>query len=991
MTFAIIPDGPIQFFQFELEISKLPRIVTQFVETARARPEDDGFDWHLTCLAKEDDKLVDMVTGQDLLGEDGSPTLDHPDQYFVSIPAVIQQFKGRWVPLPYLRLAGSISAIQRRFWPNSPTDWCRLYFTQQDVGVLRGVIAFDPRVEVGPGKHEIPSDEGFPTLAQHDVDEAGQFALASNPSDISWFLKLHWVEDWLKSFNKPRRGESLGSHTDHIAKYVALLELLENSQTLPDLRLTNPRMHKPVDVDLVLDIGNSRSIGMLIERRNGENSNLNDGAKLELRNLSNPIETFQETFSSTVCFAEARFGDPDGYSRASDRSRPAFVWPTLARAGAEAISLAAASKCDMGPTSMSSPKRYLWDLKSRNTGEEWRFSPGHSGREDPVNRGRFAAFINDAGLPLNQLNAPPLRVHGRSQGASSYPVTSPRFARSSLMMFLLAEIFQHAIVQINSPHRRNDRLNPDLPRKLRQIILTVPPAMTISERNLYEFWARAAIDTLWKALGWDTPRYEFQSKPIVQVLLDEASATQLVFVYNEIAIKFAGDSKSYFANFGKSQHSEPKSPALRVASIDIGGGTTDMVITTYLNHSQHVTSIISPHQEFRESFNFAGDDIIKVLIEKHILGEIVAKLKEAGRDYSQDFIVSRFGRNTVGLAQRQKNLRAQFTQQVLQPIALAILSALEAPHNGDASEEIVIKTADLFGLASISPEIEGYLEILSPNAQVWSVAAAEFHFKREALERSISAAISPYLNDLMEVVNQLNCDFMLITGRPSCLPAIQSIFFANPPIPPHRIIPMNKYKIGKWYPFLDLRGNIGDPKTTGVVGALLSAVSEGNMLNFHFRSRALKPASTINFIGPMELDRQILNQNLFFNGINLDTDREDEMEQVFPFASPVYIGFKQINVDRWKTTPLYYLSFSSQEAAARAVQAGLPYSLTLRYRRPGASETDGDASFHNEGIMEISEIVSANGTLISQRDIDITFKTLWDVEGHWLDTGLFDL
>lgn len=991
MTFAIVPDGPIQFFHFELEASHLPRITTLFLEREHARRHGDVSDWHLTCLAQEDDKLVDMVTGQVLLDDQGSEALHHPDQYSVSIPAVIQQFSERWVPLPYLRLSGTINVLHRRFYPNSPTDWCRLYLSEPIAGVLRGVIAFDPKVEEGPEKHAIPADEGFPALMHHDVEEAGQFALASNPSDISWFLKLDWVKDWLKSFNRPRRSESVGIHTDHIAKYVALLELLEKSGKLPDLRLTNPKMHKPVDVDLVLDIGNSRSIGMLIERRNGESSDLNDGAKLEIRNLSRPIETFQETFSSTVCFAEARLGDPEGYSRASGRSKAAFVWPTLARVGAEAINLAAASKCDMGPTSMSSPKRYLWDLKARNNGEEWRFSPGHMGREDPVNRGRFAAFINDNGLPLNQLNAPPLRIHGRSQGASSYPVTSPRFARSSLMMFLLAEVFQHAVVQINSPHRRIDRLNPDLPRRLRQIILTVPPAMTIAERNLFEFWARAAIDTLWKTIGWDAPRYDFQAKPLVQVLLDEASATQLVFVYNEIAVKFAGDSKSYFANFGKSQPSDPGTPTLRVASIDIGGGTTDMVVTSYINQSQNVTSIISPHQEFRESFNFAGDDLIKLLIEKHILPELIGKLKDAGRANAQDFIISSFGRNTVGLTQRQKNLRAQFTQQILQPIALRMLNSLERRSTGAASEEIIIDTGELFAQTSLSSDLVSFHEPLAVDKAGWSIIATEFQFQRQDLERSITTAMSPYLNDLMEVVSQLNCDFMLITGRPSCLPAIQSIFLANPPIPPHRIIPMNKYKIGKWYPFLDLQGKIGDPKTTGVVGALLSAVSEGNMLNFHFRSRALKPASTVNYIGPMNLDRQILTENLFFNGVNLDTDRKDEMEQVFQFASPVYLGFRQIDVDRWKTTPLFYLSFSSQDAAARAVQAGLPYSIKLNYRRPGAEETGGDANFHNEGIMQISEIISANGVPIPQRDIEITFKTLWDVEGHWMDTGLFDL
>ena len=990
MTIAIIPDGPVQFFHLELDLSKQSRIETIFFEN-EFRATQGISDWHLTCVSQEDNNWVDKATGNVLSDDNGSHDFDVGSQYSVSLNQVIQQFKDRWVPLPYLRLAGTTNALDKRFWPNAPTDWCRLYLSETGDRQCKAVLAFDPRVQRGPTKHEVSQQDGFPTLTDYDVEEAGQFALATHPRDMAWFLELSWIKDWLKSFNAGRRTDNIGSRTEHIARYVALLEILEKSGKFPTVRLINPKIHRPVDVDLVLDIGNCRSIGMLIERRVGESSDLSDGAKLEIRNLSQPTEIFQGTFSSTVCFSEARLGDPEGHSRASGRDLMAFNWPTLARVGTEAIALASVSKRDMGPTSMSSPKRYLWDLKPRSSGEEWRFSAGLSGREDPVNRGRFAAFINDCGVPLNQLNAPSLRIHSSQQGLPTYPVTTPQFSRSSLMMFLLAEVFQHALVQINSPHKRKERLNPDLPRRLRQVILTVPPAMTVSERNLYEFWAKSAVDTLWKANGWDPAKQEFQTKPKIQVKLDEASATQLVFIYNEIAVKFPGDSESYFSTFGKSSRSGTDPLSLRVASVDIGGGTTDMVITTYVNQSENVTNIISPRQEFRESFNFAGDDIVKLLIEKHILPEIISKLESLGCLSAQDQVTSRFGRNTVGLTQNEKNLRAQFTQQVLQPIAFALLTEIERVEGWDRNMSINLDTASVFKGLVVTENVLSFLSSLVPEGKKWVINATTLDFDVSAIERTITGAVSPYINDLMEVVNQFDCDFLLISGRPSCLPVIQSIFFANPPIPPHRIIPMNKYKIGKWYPFLDLHGNIGDPKTTGVVGALLSAVSEGNMLNFHFRSKELRPASTINYLGPMNLNRQILTENLFFNGVNLETDRQDDMSQVFKFASPVYIGFRQLSVERWKTTPIFYLTFSTQEASARAVQLGLPYTVQLNYRRPGASETDGDSNFHNEGIMEIVEIVSSTGQSVPVRDLSLTFKTLWDVEGHWLDTGLFDL
>lgn len=989
MTIAIIPDGPLQFFHLELDFSKQSRIETIFFET-EYRSAQAMSEWHLTCVAQENNNWVDRATGQILADGNGSDGLDPSNQYSVSLNQVLQQFTDKWVPLPYLRLAGTTNQQDMRFWPNSPTDWCRFHLSETGDRQFKVVLAFDPRVQQGPTKHEVSARDGYPTLTDYDVDEAGQFALATSPRDMAWFLELSWIKDWLKSFNSGRRNESLGSRTEHLARYVGLLELLEKSGKFPTVRLINPKLQKAVDVDLVLDIGNCRSIGMLIERRVGESSDLSDGAKLEIRNLSRPSEIFQGTFSSTLCFAESRLGDPEGHSRASGRDLMAFNWPTLARVGTEAIALASVSKRDMGPTSMSSPKRYLWDLKPRSSGEEWRFSAGFSGREDPVNRGRFAAFINDHGVPLNQLRAPPLRIHSQ-QELPPYPVTTPRFSRSSLMMFLLAEVFQHALVQINSPHKRKERLNPDLPRRLRQVILTVPPAMTVSERNLYEFWAKAAIDTLWKANGWDPAKQEFQTKPKIQVKLDEASATQLVFIYNEIAVKFPGDSEGYFSTFGKSARSASDPLSIRVASIDIGGGTTDMVVTTYVNQSENVTNIISPRQEFRESFNFAGDDIVKLLIEKHILPEIISSLESLGCLNAQDHLISRFGRNTVGLTQTEKNLRAQFTQQVLQPVAFALLTELEKVVGWERVRSIGLDLRSVFASTAVAENVLSFLSSLVPEGKEWSITSAILSFDVSAVERTIAGAMSPYLNDLMEVVNRFDCDFLLISGRPSCLPVIQSIFFANPPIPPHRIIPMNKYKIGKWYPFLDLQGNIGDPKTTGVVGALLSAVSEGNMLNFHFRSKELRPASTINYMGPMYLNRQILKENLFFGGANLATDRQDDMTQTFKFASPVYIGFRQLGVQRWKTTPVFYLSFSTQEAAARAVQLGLPYTVQLNYRRPGASETDGDASFDNEGIMEILDVTSSTGASVPARDLNLAFKTLWDVEGHWLDTGLFDL
>ena len=44
---------------------------------------------------------------------------------------------------------------------------------------------------------------------------------------------------------------------------------------------------------------------------------------------------------------------------------------------------------------------------------------------------------------------------------------------------------------------------------------------------------------------------------------------------------------------------------------------------------------------------------------------------------------------------------------------------------------------------------------------------------------------------------------VLLTGRPSRLPAVRSIVEEMLVVPPHRLISMHKYKTGRWYPFRD--------------------------------------------------------------------------------------------------------------------------------------------------------------------------------------------
>jgi hypothetical protein len=94
----------------------------------------------------------------------------------------------------------------------------------------------------------------------------------------------------------------------------AFLGLLEGIGILPRVRLvdvvSDNRGYAPINVDLVLDIGNSRTCGVLVEESQDAPS-LNNSQVLALRDLSRRSSTYARPFESRVEFAVGSFGGCD--------------------------------------------------------------------------------------------------------------------------------------------------------------------------------------------------------------------------------------------------------------------------------------------------------------------------------------------------------------------------------------------------------------------------------------------------------------------------------------------------------------------------------------------------------------------------------------------------------------------------------------------------------------------------------------------------------
>ena len=173
-------------------------------------------------------------------------------------------------------------------------------------------------------------DEAYLAPSPEDARNGRTFSLPSRRDPLDWFVREPWIKDWcLETFkelverDERRRAGSRhmqrltpdelrermeGAH-EHIARYKAFIDLLHALDLLPKLKIvdrtTEPRP-VPVDVDMVIDLGNSRTCGLLIEAEPDQlGADITKAVKLQLRDLSHPDRVYSDPFESRIEFARA--------------------------------------------------------------------------------------------------------------------------------------------------------------------------------------------------------------------------------------------------------------------------------------------------------------------------------------------------------------------------------------------------------------------------------------------------------------------------------------------------------------------------------------------------------------------------------------------------------------------------------------------------------------------------------------------------------------
>lgn len=911
----------------------------------------------------------------------------------------------KWLPMPMFRK--EVDGITS----NAPLAWCRMKMQRIGEGHKKGcdryrlVWAFDTQM----GEDEWSVLRPF---VSEDDNGSCEYGMCNKVDLLLDFMSseedFHAFSDYIASL----LGINLEKEESRKYKafYIYFLNFIRLSGGAPDVTLHN-NQKRQIDVDLVLDIGNSRTCGILFEE-----GDFTKGKMLELRDLSNPWIYYEnKTYDMRVVFRKADFG--------SDivLDEEMFQWKSFVRIGEEARRLVYRSLEEEGisekTTNYSSPKRYLWDKKEYE--------------------GQWENLITTDDS-YNVLLAPEVAVPGLSKLFDNDGTYNPdsaeenqtelfdfdnsehHYSRSALMTFAFIEIFQQAITQINSIRYRDKWGNVDIKRVIRNVIITCPTAMPLKEQVFLRKSASDAYKALTKcysslemanitpspeALAVTDPYAEIEKKTWKY---DEASCCQLVYLCAEIHERYGGEINKFFELKG---HVRPEqveqgynNKSLTIGTVDIGAGTTDIMICSY-QYEGIGASRITPDPLFWDSFYLAGDDILRNLVQnvviegkdtgvptlgnissaltsrilnmtddelrqmpcldnvvyKNKVNDICLTVDEEDKKYKKIAFASNlvhdfFGTDSSMMGYKDRRCRNDFNTQISVPIAQKMLELLRTH-----------RPSKLYPYDELFPDVKPADYLLNYFEHHFGFRFEELSWRYNPNEIAdiVKSTMEPLMKQLALVFYTQHCDIIVLAGRPTSLDAITELFIKYIPTSPGRLIRLNDYRVGSWFPAADGQGYFYDQKAIVAVGAMVgyrASHSELKGLVLDFSKMINKMNSTANYIGEYNSRRQQVTTS------QLGPTSANATLNISVF--PAFLGCRQLDSSSYQARPLYAI-----------YNHGNASSLQIRLTR----------NFYEDKEELVIEEATDREYRNRKRDVELVPQSLVDDGKYWLDKGEFEL
>ena len=464
-------------------------------------------------------------------------------------------------------------------------------------------------------------------------------------------------------------------------------------------------------------------------------------------------------------------------------------------------------------TGLSSPKRYLWaDDASWLEGANWHMA-------DPADRcgtgtyastlkGPFLRFVHEDDRDFLLEEDEP----AENEYANDTPL-KPRHAPRSMMTAAIYELLTQAYSYVNSVAYRSASGDAGRTREIRTLTLSYPSGMIQEEQNRLEAQVTKAINVFAATLGKSQ-----RVKPELNLSIDEASAVHLTYIWSELRL-LGQDPRLWFATLHQDRgekkpqpQDEPEpiaaTPAgrrrgrggvrrpgtvrrqavkeeeefgqeeneIRIACIDIGGGTTDLMIAKY-NFQSKIDDTIRGQVLHQDGIYLGGDQLVKRLLETIIVPAFADALGLEDED-----VQLLFGPEVP----RNREIRSQrlnWINRLFVPLAQAYLdNAVD-----DVGDEPISHTDPEVVDPAVVESLQKVFDKLRGPGYYNAQQELDLVLDKTEFEGVVYDVFDELLFDFCQRIVDHDADVVLLAGQPSKLNYIQQIVEMYVPLPPSRL------------------------------------------------------------------------------------------------------------------------------------------------------------------------------------------------------------
>ncbi len=776
------------------------------------------------------------------------------------------------------------------------------------------------------------------------------------------------------------------AEAEHYTLMRFLAELQQGKeQTIPRIKIAQPVLQAQCrSVDLVVDLGNSRTCAVLLE--SGPSGPANQW-KLHLCPAESPFDIDEMPCPTELAFLDrAPFPFARGSSARAELTTFQVISPITF--GSPARLAMMASEGELSRRGMSSPKRYIWDAKPRE-GKPW--------IEARVRLEEAASIDSPVLAHINKFK--PWDKVAEQVGPSV-----PDHPRCTGIILVFLELLSQAYREANSIEYRKRYGDEVIRRRISNVVVMVPASMSSEEVERFkrlvtralEIWrdARADPSAFKDGRRPDRPRENRDPhRPQLECPCDEAMAIQACYVYSECGRSYSKRAQRMVQQLGRDRVSEAgrMSRSLRLASIDIGGGTIDVSVAEFTPASSEIHGAegeFHMKQLFRDGYNSAGDDLLKHLLEVVVFAGMRESLRIGLQQWNDALSHQSTDAETV-------EARHRLVDWLWRPLCFQILNHFEV----EAPGEFRVTLGDVVSRAKLSISgIEALGKLLKLDES--RLRNCEIVVDEKQLQKVVIDCWGDTLRLASTVIGEWRCDMLLVGGRFSTFPILKELLVAYAPLAPDRIRHLGELPVDMWYPF-GINGRVGDAKTAAVVGCgLLHKARSAQLDILVTETERFEPAE--QFIGIMipEAHRHAIEADLFEGQPRGDTE-EQSSAAIQSAGMMRWIGVRRVKSSRAPARVIY--RFGRTEALDRAVTRFPPPQtgrVTFRIVRAGARVGDSQLPAHSSDRVR-PEIELVDGELFyrtgpdrapqpwaNSPPLEVRLQSMLD-DTYWLDEGRF--